>query len=162
MDGKSLAVLAGLGVGMILALIVLLVVYIIAEWKIFTKAGEAGWKSLIPIYREYILYKISWKPMWFWIMTAVGVLCLLTKSIPAVYTICSLASAVIAIIALVKLSKSFGHGGGFAVGLILLSFIFMLILGFGSSQYVGPEGIPAGGSAEVPPQNTPPTAGTQA
>ena len=31
---------------------------IIANWRIFTKAGEAGWKSIIPIYGDYISYKI--------------------------------------------------------------------------------------------------------
>lgn len=30
---------------------------IIANWRIFTKAGEAGWKSIIPIYGDYISYK---------------------------------------------------------------------------------------------------------
>lgn len=44
---------------------------------------------------------------------------------------------VIAIISLHKLSKAFGHGAGFTVGLVLLSPIFILILAFGSSQYVG-------------------------
>lgn len=33
------------------------------------------------------------------------------------------------------ISKSFGHGAGFTVGLILLTFIFQLILSFGSSKY---------------------------
>lgn len=32
---------------------------IIANWRIFTKAGEAGWKSIIPIYGDYISYKIA-------------------------------------------------------------------------------------------------------
>lgn len=32
---------------------------IIANWRIFTKAGEAGWKSIIPIYGDYISYKIG-------------------------------------------------------------------------------------------------------
>ena len=35
----------------ILAVYILLIV---AWWKIFTKAGEAGWKSIIPIYNIYI------------------------------------------------------------------------------------------------------------
>ena len=33
------------------------------------------------------------------------------------------------------ISKSFGHGTGFTVGLVLLPFIFQLVLGFGSSEY---------------------------
>jgi len=40
------------------------------------------------------------------------------------------------------LSKSYGHGVGFTVGLIFLSFIFMPILAFGNSKYAGPAGKP--------------------
>ena len=40
---------------------------IIANWRIFTKAGEAGWKSIIPIYGDYISYKIAWQPAYFWL-----------------------------------------------------------------------------------------------
>jgi Family of unknown function (DUF5684) len=36
----------------------------------------------------------------------------------------------------VELAKSFGKGGGFAVGLLFLGFIFLPILAFGSAQYV--------------------------
>ena len=37
----------------------------------------------------------------------------------------------------IKLSEAFGHGAGFGLGLIFLNPIFMPILAFGSSQYVG-------------------------
>lgn len=40
------------------------------------------------------------------------------------------------------LSKSFGRGTGFTLGLIFLSIIFVPILGLGSSKYVGPVGAP--------------------
>lgn len=44
---------------------------------------------------------------------------------------------VIQIISWYKLSKAFGHGAGFTFGLLFLNLIFILILAFGSSQYVG-------------------------
>jgi hypothetical protein len=43
------------------------------------------------------------------------------------------------IILMVDLAKSFGKGIGFAVGMILLSFIFIPILGFGDAEYQGPS-----------------------
>lgn len=49
------------------------IILVIANWKIFTKAGEAGWKSIIPIYNSDVVYKISWKTMWFWIGLLLGV-----------------------------------------------------------------------------------------
>jgi hypothetical protein len=38
---------------------------IIGTWLLFEKAGEKGWKSLIPVYNTYILCKISDKKRWF-------------------------------------------------------------------------------------------------
>jgi hypothetical protein len=38
------------------------------------------------------------------------------------------------------LSKSFGNGIGFTLGLIFLNPIFILILGFGDAKYIGPAG----------------------
>jgi uncharacterized membrane protein YhaH (DUF805 family) len=44
---------------------------------------------------------------------------------------------IIAIILSIDISKRFGKGVGFAIGMILLPFIFWPILGFGSAQYQG-------------------------
>lgn len=41
--------------------LVICVALVVAYWKIFTKAGEAGWKSLIPIYNGYVLGNIATK-----------------------------------------------------------------------------------------------------
>lgn len=103
------------------------ILIVIAQWKIFTKAGEAGWKCLIPIYNFIILFKISGLSPWL-------VLVYLLGFIPVVGSIICL---VISIILWYKLSCSFGHGAGYTVGLIFLNPIFLMILGFGSSEYVG-------------------------
>lgn len=103
----------------ILSIYVLLV---IAWWKIFQKAGEAGWKSLIPLYNTYILFKISWGNGWLFLLGFIPVV-----------------SLVMTIIMDVKLSRAFGHGTGFAIGLFLIPNIFTLILGFDSSTYLGPQ-----------------------
>ncbi len=150
-DGETAAAavggLFGLGIGVILTfMLVFWIFQIIAFWKIFTKAGEPGWKSIIPIYNNYIQFKITWKPMWFW----VNFVLLLINSIIAqvsepnalilvISGIVAIALLVLNIVAMVKLSRSFGHGVGFAIGLILLYPIFVLILGYGKSEYEGPD-----------------------
>jgi hypothetical protein len=96
---------------------------IAAFWKIFTKAGQPGWASIIPVYNAFVLLRIVGLPSWwFW------VLC------------CPLAN----LYAIVKLShglsKSFGKGSGFTFGLIVLSLVFYPILGFGGAPYLGPGG----------------------
>ena len=35
------------------------VALIIAEWILFERAGQAGWKSLIPFYDSFIIHKIA-------------------------------------------------------------------------------------------------------
>ena len=41
------------------------VLIIVAQWKIFTKAGQEGWKAIIPIYNVVVLYKIIGLSPWF-------------------------------------------------------------------------------------------------
>lgn len=41
-----------------------------------------------------------------------------------------------------QLGKSFGKGVGFRIGLVLLQGLFMMIMGFDKSKYIGPGGNP--------------------
>jgi hypothetical protein len=106
--------------------IAIVVAVIAAWWMIFTKAGEAGWKSIIPIYNIIVILKIVGRE-WWW---------LLLMLIPIV-------NIFVWIIVSLDLAKSFGRGTGFGIGLAFLSPIFGLILGFGSDTYRGPAAKPA-------------------
>ncbi len=107
------------------------IVQIVAMWKLFTKAGEKGWKSIIPIYNMVILFKISGLSPWLLFV-------FLAAIIPFIGWIAPIAlNAVLAY----KLAKSFGKDAGWAVGLYFLAPIFYMILAFGKSEYVGPDGI---------------------
>ena len=79
----------------------------------------------------------------FWIMLACSILGTVFSALGGFWSVLGsivmIASAVISIMQNIKLSKAFGHGGGYAVGLILLQPIFILILGFGKSTYVGAQ-----------------------
>ena len=121
---------------------------IIANWRIFTKAGEAGWKSIIPIYGDYISYKIAWQPAYFWLTLVLGIVssCLQgtletndSLTISMIIVLIKIILAIISIMYSVKLARAFGRGTGFAIGLIFLQPIFMLILGFGDDRYYGAD-----------------------
>ena len=56
-----------------------------------------------------------------------------------IVTLLRIVLAVIYIMYCIRLSRAFGHGIGFAIGLILLQPIFLLILGFGSDPYYGAD-----------------------
>ena len=121
---------------------------IIANWRIFTKAGEAGWKSIIPIYGDYISYKIAWQPAYFWLTLILGIVSsylqetLETGESLTVYMLVILIKIILVVISImysIKLARAFGRGTGFAIGLIFLPPIFMLILGFGDDRYYGAD-----------------------
>lgn len=118
-DAGMMGAILGGSLGLVyFALIVLM---IIAWWKIFTKAGKPGWAAIVPIYNIIVLCEIVGRPAW-WVILFL---------IPCV-------NIVAHIMISLDLAKSFGKDVGFGVGLIILPYIFGLILGFGSATYVGP------------------------
>ena len=145
-DSQAYALAGGL-VGGILATVAIValafyVLVVIALWKIFTKAGEAGWKSLIPIYNTYVLCKIIGIKFWTYVIIIPVVLGIVSGIVfsdntQASSLITSLYTLFLSIYMSINLAKAFGKGTGFIVGLVLLPNIFQLILGFGSAEYVG-------------------------
>ncbi len=116
------------------------VLYIIAWWKIFTKAGEDGWKSIIPIYNAYIFCKIIGLNFWIYVL-AIPVGLGILSAIPAIAGVMTVVTGLYTlffyIYLAIKLGDAFKKSTGFKVGLVLLSFIFELILAFGDSKYAG-------------------------
>jgi Family of unknown function (DUF5684) len=106
---------ANLGVSLVLT-----VVFIASNWRVFSKAGEPGWAAIVPIYKILVLLRIAGKPAWWIILLIIPV-----------------ANLIAGIIVSVALARRFGKGTGFGVGLALLPMIFFPILGFGSSQLTG-------------------------
>ena len=122
--------------------IALVVLYIVGMWRIFEKAGENGWKCLIPFYNQYTMYKMFWETKYFWIVFALsianGFFNGLALTIPALSTvgyIISLVTFVFSVFLNYRISASFGHGIGYCIGLLLLPIIFTLILGFNQDEY---------------------------
>lgn len=115
---------AGAGTSTVIAFIYIavLILLLVAIWKIYVKAGRPGWASLIPLYNCYVYYDIAMGNGWLFLLSFV----------PFV-------NIVISIIVTHRLSKAFGHGVGFTLGLLFLSPIFIPILAFGSSEYEGPQ-----------------------
>src|SRR5258706_4814533 len=85
-------------------------------WKVFVKANQPGWASMVPFYNLYCLTQVAGRPAWW----------LVLMFIPFV-------NLVIIIILGIDISARFGRGGGTAAGPILLPIPFHPILGFGSA-----------------------------
>lgn len=102
--------------GFLVLWVVVFLLLIAALWKVFTKAGEPGWAAIVPIYNYVVMDRIAGRPAW-WIL-----LWLLIGPIP--YIVVSF-----------DIAKRFGKGAGFAIGLILLPFIFYPMLAWGDARY---------------------------
>jgi hypothetical protein len=116
---KSLAV--GYGTTLSVIAIVFYVLLVIAEWKIFTKAGEHGWACLIPIYNVYVMFRVIYGSGLKFLLLLVPVL-----------------NIVVGIAMWIRLAQAFGKGMGFAILTLFFPNICTLILGFGSDEYEGP------------------------
>lgn len=112
--------LANMPAGLWLFCLVFAILQIIGMWKIFEKAGEPGWKSLIPFYSQYTMYKVFWGEGWLFLLLLVPLI-----------------NIIVTIMFSWKMALSFGRGIGTCIGLILVPGIMTLVLGFGSAQYYG-------------------------
>lgn len=110
--------------------LIIYILQVIAIWKIFNKANISGWKSLIPIYNYYVLCNIVHFNFW---LIVIGIIISFVPIIGWILGPIILLYSYIAINC--RLAKSFNHSILFAIGLILFSTLFLLILGFGSSKY---------------------------
>ena len=122
-DAAAVAAAGGFGVFMLVYFAVI-ILWIVGMWKMFGKAGKPGWAAIIPIYNGIVMLEIAGKPIW-WILLLM---------VPFV-------NFVIAILLYLAIAERFGKGGGYAVGLIFLPFIFFPMLGFSDATYQG--GTPA-------------------
>ncbi|MBQ5951617.1 MAG: hypothetical protein IJL66_05715 [Lachnospiraceae bacterium] len=137
----------GMIFGIILAIIVAWVFVALIRWKLFEKAGVAGWKSLIPFYGDYVEYTIVWEGKWFWFTLGAGVLASFVYLIPIIgMTIlfaCILFMMVIKVVYYLQKAHAFGKGDGFAVGLMVNEFVFNILLAFDDNVvYCGPQPTP--------------------
>jgi len=113
----ELASSAGLFIFFIIYLAIV-VLEIAALWMVFTKAGKPGWAAIVPFYNTWTMCEVAKRPGWW----------LVLFFIPFV-------NIVVWFIVAIDLAKAFGKTTGYGVGLALLSFIFLPILGFGAAQY---------------------------
>ncbi|MEG2523879.1 MAG: DUF5684 domain-containing protein, partial [Lachnospiraceae bacterium] len=79
----------------------LLVITIAGWWKMFEKAGTAGWKAVVPFYCVYCIYEIAFGKGKGWLFILLLIPCV---------------NLVLCIILNIKLSHVYGKGTGFTIG----------------------------------------------
>jgi hypothetical protein len=94
------------------------VVVIVGMWNVFSKAGEPGWASIVPIYNVMVLARIGGKPEWWGLLMYIP-----------------LVGLIFSILICLGVAENFRRSSAFGLGLAFLGFIFFPILGFGSAKF---------------------------
>jgi uncharacterized membrane protein YoaK (UPF0700 family) len=94
------------------------VVLIVANWKIFTKAGKPGWAILVPVYNIIVMVQIIKKPLWWVILLFIPIV-----------------NAVFAILIVYNLVIRFGKPGWHVLLALFLGVIYYPYLAFSKAVY---------------------------
>lgn len=130
----------------VIVAVALVALFIVAEWRILTKAGEKGWKSLIPFYNIFVSHHIvGMSHAWFiaevitWIAEAVFEIVKMPHTVVLVFGIITGVFTVVSeLVHIIKICNCFGKGTGFKIGMVLIPDLFLMIIAFGKSEYKKP------------------------
>lgn len=141
--------------------LVVAVLQVIAQWKLFEKAGEHGWASLIPVYNYFVMVKIATGNYTLgWVYLAVSLVYSVFSAMARVmlehdsggmtyiFVMIMAFAIMIPVFALAgyvsyMFGKSYGKPTAWNVCMIFFSPILMIIMGFDKNiNYIGAKGIP--------------------
>lgn len=133
-------VLGILGV-ILIPVIIVSVILIVANFKLYKKAGKEGWKCLIPYYNTWTECEfLGLNTNWVWILLGAsivgGILDGMLDTTLFSY-VSTAASFYFSILRSISMAQSFGKDTGFGVGILLLPVVFVPMLAFGKAEYVG-------------------------
>ena len=138
--GSAFGAAAGVALGFVIISIAIaigmVVIYIIGMYKLLKKCGKSPVGAFIPFIGQYELMQASGVNVWWLVIFAYSGIVLL---VPVLGVLAYIAMAIYyAILYSKSLAQSFGKDSiGFVIGLVLLHPIFVCVLGFGKSVYVG-------------------------
>jgi hypothetical protein len=111
------------GIGMMIILLAIVVLMVASIWMMFVKAGKPGWACLVPLYNIIVWLSIIGRPWWYLFFLVFPVTAVILWAIIVFGT-----------------ARSFNRSILFVLGVTFLPFIFIPVLGFSSSDYIGGMG----------------------
>ena len=120
----AFGVLATTSIGLIvffgIIAIAFYVVYVIALAKLFKKAGEDGWKAIIPFYNVFVLIQIAGLNWWYFLIAISGTICTIAK-IDGLNYICNLAGMAVNFFVFYNIAKKMKQQPvGYGVNILLI------------------------------------------
>ena len=98
--------------------VIIAILTLIGEWKVFQKAGKPGWAAIVPIYNNIVMLEITELPTWYIILYFIP-----------------FANIYVQVVTYIELAKKFNASSGFAIGLLFLPYVFFPILGGKNYEY---------------------------
>lgn len=125
-----------LGLGMFFAILglVISILMLIAQFKLFEKAGEEGWKVLIPIYNVYIMVKIAFSGKKNWLFALLFLPLLGTFFGETLMLLLTFVSAIGSLYIIYNFARRFGDTG-ISIASLFIPVIIYPILAFGNYKY---------------------------
>lgn len=135
--GNGGGVFVGIIIAVLALVLILSILMVVSLWKIFTKAGQPGWAAIIPFYGNYVLVQVARLPVYYFIIMVIPSLLAIVKiKIPSpVDSFVGIITFIVYSFTMYNVSKQFGKGVGYTLGMIFLPFIFYPMLAFGDSVY---------------------------
>ncbi len=144
-----------------LSSIVMCAILVLSHWRMFAKAGEKGWKALIPLYSDYTLFKLVWTTKSFWIYMGTAAACGIFTALSGqivfdasgqIYAVApsnflfgmiayvaSIVFVIYTVLLAIRTALAYGKKMLFGLGILILPIIFKAILAFGSATYHKPR-----------------------
>jgi hypothetical protein len=102
-----------------LVAVALYVLMVVALWRVFSKAGYAGWLAIIPIVNVVFLTKVAGFSGWLALLYLIPIV-----------------GFVFHIVVQLRVGRAFGHGWVFSIFLLALFYVIgYLIIGFSDDRY---------------------------
>jgi len=106
---------------------------LVAWGKILEKSDHCWATMLVPGYGAYLSYDVAGCGPVFWFVLILGVL---AGFLPIIMPLYAVFAAAAYCLQCIMLARTFGKSIGFGIGLIFLSPVFLMILGFGDAERV--------------------------
>lgn len=96
----------------------------VSLYGVFKKAGEPPWAAFVPLYNLFVLVRVAGYNPWMFLLFIIP-----------------LVNVVFGVFVALGVGRAFGRSGAFSIVLLwLLSVIGLLIVGYGSAQFIGRGG----------------------
>lgn len=126
------------GILVLLFLLMAVTAGLIVQWRIFRKAGYAGWISLIPVLNSYTFYELcGMSGLWVVLNVGSAILMNLLPSSLSYGGLLLIANMLVVVCQGYRLGRVFGKGTGFCLFSALLMPLAMLVLAFDNSRWLG-------------------------